>query len=219
MRGPSTVLANGTVSGTFFDGAARLRVTYRSKNYVIRNDIQNTAWGQGEIGRYVERKPNYAIQGIVIPATSTNMLFIVGTTTPIGQGGIRLMPVASWDYIWHDVPFYPSTAIEAIVGTTNSDTFDGIAGFPEFPPGTLLCQAPDIEMRRNACGQMAFRVRWRLDYRPQGWNTFPAYFNNKFGLYEATFGGGVPAADGSNLVYQPFPFAGLFALQSAFVFG
>lgn len=219
-RGPTPTPLDGTLSGSWSDGVAKLRVTYRQRPYVIRNDLQNAVWQQGELGRYVERQPRYAIQGVPLynVSKSGQQLIFTAAAPPgiagqvVPEAGMMLMPTASWIYRWHDVPFYPDVAIATIVGRVNSDEFDGIAVFPSFPPGTLLCQAPEIKMRRNACGQPSFDVSYILDYRPDGWNNFPAASSDPTKrFFPATWGGGAPAADGSNLVFKPTPFINLFA--------
>lgn len=222
---PGLVFAEQPGTGVFSDGAATLRVTYRQRPYVVRNDAQNNANGQGELGRWVERQPKYAIQGLPLYnlATSTTagnqLKFSEGFPgTVVPEAGVMLVPTGAWQYIWHDVPFYPAATIEACQGKVNAADFDGIAGFPSFPAGTLLCQAPEISWRRNACGQIAFRIVWNLDYRPadgKGWNGFPAG-DGKF--YTATWGGGAPADDGSNLVFKPADFSLLFAVGETFAF-
>lgn len=221
-RGPTPTKLDGSLSGDWYDGVATLRVTYRARPYIVRNDVQNAAWGQGELGRYVERQPRYAINGLPLAniANSTQQLIFVNTAPAVvvPEPGIVLVPTASWYYRWHDVPFYPSFAIANVIGKVNANTFDGIAGFPAFPPGTLLCQAPEIKQRRNACGQVAFDISWILDFRENGWNSFPATLNGKFDYYPATFGGGAPAADGSNLVFKPADFGLLFAPDKSFAF-
>lgn len=204
------------VAGNFSDGVATLRVTYRQRPYVVRNDQQNAANPQGELGRYVEREPKYAIQGIPLYSIAKQgQLYFVGTTTPVPEAGVMLVPTVSWRYTHWDLPYYPSAAIAACVGCINRETFDGVAGFPAFDPGTLLCQAPEISWRRNACGQVAFRVTWILDHRSPGWNYFPQATG---GFALATFGGGQPAANGSNLVFTPADFSQLFQVGEAFAF-
>ena len=220
-RGASPVSASGALSGDWADGVAKLRVTYRSRPYVVRNDVQNAAWGQGELGRYVERVPRYAIQAIPlanIAKTGQQLLFAATTPfagIPVPEPGILLVPTASWIYRWHDVPFYPAGVFRNLVGRVNLTGFDGILGFPLFPAQTLLCQAPEIRFRRNACGQPTFDISFILDYRESGWNQFVA----SDGFYHfATWGGGQPADDGSNLVFGLAEFADLFANDQQFPF-
>ncbi len=224
-RGPTPMPLDGTLSGEFLDGVAKLRVTYRPKPYIVRNDAQNAAWESGELGRYVERRPTYAIQGVGLGNVSRsgpNQLKFVASAPPgvagqlIPEAGILIVPTAAWSYIWYDVPFYPSQAISNCMGRVNAATFDGIAGFPAFPAGTLLCQAPDIQQGRNACGSPSFTIYWKLDYREQGWNVFPAG-DGKF--WPATWGGGDPLPDGSNLVFKSADFNQLFAVGLTFPYG
>lgn len=204
--------------GKFNDGKAKLRATFRGVPYVMRSDAQQSLSLQTEIARYVERVPRYAIQGIPLANVGTGkngQLFFVGTKTLVPEAGVLLMPTASWIYRWHDVPFYPTKAIGACMGQVNSDSFDGVSGWPLFPPGTLLCQAPEIHMQRNAAGQAAFNIDWILDFRPQGWNFFPAADGQ---FKPATFGGGPPALDGSNLVFKPAKFSQLFQAGAPFFY-
>lgn len=219
---PGIVFAEQAGPGVFSDGVATIRVTYRQRPYVVRNDTQNDAYKQGELGRYVERQVDYAIQGVplanVAKADKAKPLaFAAGPYKgdPIPEAGVMLIPTSSWRYVWHEVPFYPSLAIAACQGGINAAVFDGIAGFPAFPVQTLLCQAPKITWRRTACGQIAFRVEWLLDFRTQGWNSFPAGDGN---FYPATWGGTPPAADGSNLVFKPVDFSQLFTVGKTFAF-
>ena len=216
---PATVWAEKQ-GNVFSDGMAKLKATFRTVPYVVRSDLQMAnsadAQFQGELCRYVERVPRYAIQGIPLASIAkASQLYFVGTTTLVPEAGVLLMPTQSWRYTWHDVPFYPSTAIESAVGRINKDPFDGVAGWPLFPAGTLLCQAPEIIMKRNASGAAAFDVTWILDYRPQGWNYFPT---GAAGFALATFGGLPPAPDGSNLVFKPAPFGILFSPGPAIFF-
>lgn len=224
---PGLVFAEQAMPGVFSDGAATLRVTYRRKPFIIRNDTQqaanNPAGGannQGELGRYVERVPQYAIQGIPLfnIVQQGQQLKFTDDQTIVPEAGVMLIPTASWKYIWHDVPFYPSAAILACQGMINAAPFDGLSGWPQFPTGTLLAQSPEIRMARNAAGQPSFTISWTLDYRPAGglgWNAFPK-LNGKF--QTATFGGGPPAADGSNLVFKTADFGQLFAVGTTFAF-
>lgn len=204
----------------FSDGMAKIRATFRGVPYVIRNDTQQALLEQqelaGELGRYTERRPRYAIQGIpLINIARNGQLIFVGSKTPqtpkgilVPEAGVLLMPTASWLYTWHDVPFHPSAAILACQGRVNLKPFDGLVGFPAFPAQTILCQAPEIHTKRNASGAVSFDVTWTLDFRPEGWNSFPTA-NATFAL--ATFGGDPPAPDGSNLVFKPADFGLLFA--------
>lgn len=211
-----SVFAEQFSPGVFADGKAKFRVTFRQRPYIVLNDAQCAAAGFGEVGRYVEREPDYAIQGLPlnsIKGTGLQLKFyegpLIGQTLP--EAGVMLMPTASWRYTWHDVPFYPTTAIAQCQGRINSVPFDGAQGWPLFDPGTLLCQAPKIRKRRNASGQMAFTVTWILDYRPMGWNMFPAGNGAFFG---ASWGGGPPLDDGANLVFQMTDFAQLFQVDA-----
>jgi hypothetical protein len=218
---PATVYAeksHGAGVDVFSDGMAKIRAQFRSLPYVVRNDTQQALLSaeeeEGELGRYVERVPKYAIQGIPLlnvvkaAASTAAALKFVYNQAPVPEAGVLLMPTQSWHYIWHDVPFYPSAAIQSIMGRINYTYFDGLVGFPLHPPGTLLCQAPEIKTKRNVLGQVVFDVVWILDYRPQGWNYFPTAAG-AFAL--ATFGGGPPANDSSNLVFKEAPFELLFA--------
>lgn len=205
-------------SGRFSDGAAKIRVTFRPRPYVVQNDAQMQQNGKGEIGRYVERQPRYAIQGVPlakIAASGKILKFDQGpyAQTAIPEAGVLLVPTGSWKYVWHDVPFYPQAAILACQGKCNAEPFDGVTGYPQFPAQTILCQAPEIVMKRNASGQPAFTVTWVLDYRPQGWNKFPAGDGN---FYQATWGGTGNTAD---LVFQPTDFGQLFQVGTTFAFG
>lgn len=225
VRLPGLVFAEQRETGVFLDGVATLRATYRPRPYIVRNDAQNNAYGQGEIGRYVERIPRYAIQGMPLANIALKGgLKLIQSQILVPEAGVMLVPTASWIYRWRDVPFYPREAILNCVGKVNSAEFDGIAGWPPFPAQNLLCQAPEIRMKRNACGQPAFDIDWILDYRPSltkdgdalGWNAYP----NATGDFEiGTFGGGAPAADGSNLVFKPTDFGQLFAVGETFAFG
>jgi hypothetical protein len=131
-----------------------------------------------------------------------------------------IVPNGSWTYSWIDVPFYPAAAILACQGKVNASTFDGIAGFPAFPPQSLMCMAPEVRMRRNAVGQPSFDIDWILDYRPAGGLGWNGFFRADTQQYEyATFGGGPVKADGSNLVFKTADFGQLFQVGETFAFG
>jgi hypothetical protein len=217
-------LGGNELGYVFADGQAKLRATFRQRPYIVQNDTQMLATGKGEISRYVERESRYAIQGLplqnVAKADPANqLLFIPGGPYAgklIPEAGVILLPTASFQYVWNEVPFYPLAAIAACQGRVNSQDFDGLRGWPLLPAGTALCQAPEIKVRRNICGQMSFTVTWILDYREMGWNQFPAGDGN---FYTATWGGGPPADDGSNLVFKPTDFGQLFEVPNASPWG
>lgn len=207
----------GTPGAQYSDGIAKLRATFRQRSYIVQSDADAQGNGVGELGRYVERQAHYAIQGIPLSKVALSGQQLKFTEAPfagqaIPEPGILVNPTASFHYIWHDVPFYPSDALGACQGGVNAADFDGTAGWPSFGAETLLCQAPEISWKRNICGNVAFTIKWVLDFRPQGWNAFPA---SDGGFYTATFGGGAPAPDGSNLVYKLVDFGKLFQVPAA----
>ena len=214
--------------GSFSDGMAHLRVKYRSLPYSVYNDKDTRDAGKGELLRYVEREPDFAIQGLPlnsVKGTGSLLTFYEGPAgikgVQVPEAGVLLMPTASWRYVWHDVPFFPRTAILNCMGRVNAAPFDGVAGWPTFAPGTLLCQAPRIRRRRNMFLGTTFDIEWRLDERsPAGWNLFPAGDGN---FYGASWGGAAPDASGSNLVFKEVDFndpaIGLFHVEPANVWG
>lgn len=211
-------------SGTWSEGKARFKLAFRQRDYIVMTDAQAAGYDQGELVRYVERRPHYAIQGLplanIAKAGPKQLKFAEGPQgvlgAPIPEAGIMLLPTASYEYTWHELPFWPTAAITACQGKVNADWFDGVQGWPKFPPQTLLCQAPDISMRRTRCGQFGFRAKYILDFRPDGWNKFP---DGTGVMRLATFGGDPAAADGSNLVFKPADFGKLFQIAGASPWG
>jgi hypothetical protein len=201
------------VGQAFQDGMAKVRATFRERPYSVANDQQTFVQNQGEIFRYVERDIQYAIQGLPLNnvANSGNQLKFFGgpfNGNLVPEAGVMILPAATYHYTWHEVPFYPTVAIQNCMGRVNEFTFDGVQGWPALAPQTLLCQSPEIKKYRTCCGQWAFRVKWVLDYKPQGWNNFPAGDGN---FYPATFGGGAPdLVAGTNLVFKVADFGQLF---------
>lgn len=98
-------------------------------------------------------------------------------------------------YRWHDVPDVPEDGIKACVGTINSTVFDQPwvsqagnsigGGKPSgYEIGTLYCEAPKKERKRNCVGRVTWTIEYTLLYRAQGWLNFPAQDGN---FYRAQF--------------------------------
>jgi hypothetical protein len=111
----------------YADGLARYEVTYRPRDYELREDseIGNPF---DELNRYVTRDSVYAISSLPVPSTSGGLKFV---GLPAGNNGIPdsiagqlLLPVTELTYVWHEVPDVPETAIGNCVGRVNDEAFD-----------------------------------------------------------------------------------------------
>jgi hypothetical protein len=164
--------------GAFYDGAARIKVTFRKPPYEILTDAELALLNPPitEAKRYVTREKAWAIQALPLAkVVGQQLLFTAGPYAGlvIPEAGVLLQGTQQLVYTWHQVPDVPETAHRACLGRVNASQFDPVYGRPAYPPGTLLCQAPKVERKEMVTGRVAWEITYRFDYRPQGWNFFP----------------------------------------------
>jgi hypothetical protein len=204
----------------FSDGRALLRATFRPRNYSMLTDAAVALLGAPtELHRYVERDEEAGMEALplakLVGADPALILKFAGppdpATNPYGgsqipEAGVKQLPLATLNYVWHDVPDPPRsivTGFRACLGKVNSKNFDGFGGAPVYPPETLLCLPWRLQRKCGPTGRIVWRVGYRLAFRPQTWNRFPAGDGN---FYLATFGGDV----NGDRVYSEADFDQLF---------
>lgn len=210
----------------FLDGRAKMKVTYRSRDYEVRSDadaeraristeLVTRTPCPTELTRYVSRKWSYSISAIPLPLGKggTVLKFSEGPAGVLGQevkaGPPLLLPRKQITYTWHHVPDVPHAAIDACLGRTNLNKFDGVPGYELFEPDTLLMQPPEINRMRSVDGRICWEIIYKFDFNPLGWNTFPAANGRS---YPATYGGGGVGAD--NTPYLPADYNALWRLPA-----
>jgi hypothetical protein len=193
-----------------------LRVVYRHRDYELREDADAWERDEGELSRYVSRFFRVAILHLQLASLSTLLKFTEGPheNTEIPEAGVKLFPTVQLTMVWNQVPDVPWDAINACTGHVNAETFDGAPGYRSYPPGTLLCQAPEVKRLKSIVGRVIWEIIYRFDYRgsvlaadgtPATWNHFPAGDGQ---LYKAAFPAAVPvypSADFDSLFVAPAP--------------
>lgn len=166
------------------ENCCNVRVRYTHRDYEIRNDA--AAWQQPtrELSRYVSRFFKPAIIHLPLARLTNNLKFIEGEfiNQVIPEAGAKLLPTLQLTMVWHQVPDIPWDAFNACTGRINANAFDGAPGYRSYPPGTLLCQAPEVKRMRSVTGRVIWQMTYRFDYRgnltalngaPVTWNHFP----------------------------------------------
>jgi hypothetical protein len=170
-------------------GAVRYACHYRPLEYFTMSDwdVYHPASplstnGQKELNRNVKRGRVYATKSLNIPHGT--LKFVEGPFN--GQmipesGEVRIVPIPALTFTWIDVPGLPNEDINFCIGTINLDTFDGLRGYPSYPPGTLLCLSPSQpEERRGPTGRKMYTITYHMLYNQNGWNSFPADDGNYY---------------------------------------
>lgn len=186
-------------------------VTYQAVDFEIRD---TSYLPSSEMSRWVTRNYTYAVQALSVP---TNRLRFADGSGPISEGGIFVSKTQELTYLWREVPDVPEQAIQATIGHVNAAPFDGDPGFPTYPPGTLLCMAPEKTRHRGPTGRITWDISYKFLYRdngtptaPAGHNFFPNTSKQSLTWVLATFDG---TPTGPTL-YQPADFTQLFTVPN-----
>jgi hypothetical protein len=172
--------------------SALVRLTYRDLDYIVMTDQEVTTRGgptvtTPELARYVHRKvePTAAF----LPLPKGVITFVsgpqAGRTIDDNTANVILFR-QELTYTWIDVPAPPFDAFKACTGHVNQADFDGARGFPLYPAGTLLCQAPRYTRRRTPLGMFTYDVEYHFLYNPDKWNFLPA---NNGTFYQVSYDG------------------------------
>ncbi|MCC6421625.1 MAG: hypothetical protein IT429_25680 [Gemmataceae bacterium] len=159
----------------------KVQVTYRSLPYTVRTD-QELLDMHGkfptvpyELQRYVTRERTYAVNAIPLPGLAFKWAEGKFSGASVPENAVQLLfPTGALRYTWHSVPVVPDDAISSCEGKVNKEPFDGAKGARTYPPGTLLCQAPQVKLNpRSLTGARTYDITYVFLYRPTGWNKLP----------------------------------------------
>ncbi len=207
---PGRVIVEQTTppSERFSDGRALIRATYRPRDYTILSDEDLDRTGRDELRRHVTRQIDYGLEAIPLARLAQNgtvLKFAEGKykDNVIPEAGVQQAPIATLHYTWQEVPDPPHAAFTACLGRVNADPFDGFGGAPVYPAETLLCMPWKLDRKCGPTGRVSWQIHYRLSYRPQKWNRFPAADGN---FYLATWGGLVTG----DRAYKTADFGALF---------
>ncbi len=168
---------------TFGDGMARVRITFRYRDYAVLSDTACETLGKGELGRYVRRTEEFALEGLAlarIGATQLKFAEAPVTGTIVPEAGVVQLATATLTYEWIDVPDRPLMAYARCVGKTNAEPFDGLHGAPLYPAETLFCLPWRTRRTVSTRGRVTWQIQYRLAFRPQKWNRFPYMAGSAF---------------------------------------
>jgi hypothetical protein len=179
------------------DGYARYHVVFTPARggMTIRNDgeVAQLKDSKGELERYCIREIKNSVQALPLPAGSIIFSDPAApariNNTEIPESASFLLYFSSvYRITFCDVPDVPWDAIDACVGTTNANPFDGARGAlrpTPFPAGQMLLQAPPSIIRKNhITGRFVHDVVFEWLIRPQTWGSLPAsdgkFYNVQF---------------------------------------
>lgn len=193
-------------SRKYRDGRARLRATFRARDYTILSDPDMA--GGNELRRYISRDEDFGLEALPLArlaAAGNRLMYSEGpfAGADIHEAGVKQYPLATLTYTWHNVPDPPRTAYYACLGKVNKNPFDGFGGAPVYPAETLQCLPWKLKRKTGPTGRVQWQIQYRFSFRPQKWNRFPAGDGQH---YKATFGGGAAG----DTIYQKADFDQLF---------
>lgn len=169
---------------------ALLSVSYSQLPYQIYSDrelkaITGTFPDEGSLLRFVSLDQQTAAKYQTIPAFGNLVWDIAagapGALAPDGKPQSLTLKATTilfeGDVVitWHEVPYdaYPISAINHLVGKTNSSPFGHPLSIPGvYPAKTLVCGPPRKKMRRLRDGSLGFDITYAFKYYPLGANTF-----------------------------------------------
>lgn len=209
------MLADGTpIEPTYNDGFAICRLTYTPRDYAILTDAQ-MAGRNYELRRYVSRSEEPALYGLplarLVQGGALQLRFAEGPFAGqvVPEAGVKQFATATLVYTWHEVPDLPRRVMWDTLGHINATPFDGFAGYPLWPAGTLLCLPWRVRRGTGASGRVCWTVQFRFMYRPDGWNKLPASDGK---LYLATFTNNAAGDPNGDPIYPKSELANLFTI-------
>jgi len=180
--------AAGPGGGSFSDGMALIKATFRELPYEIRDDASRDMHPVGEQSRWIERNFEPAVEALPLARllAANPLIFISGpySGNTIVEPGAMLLRTIQVRYVWHQVPDPPVTIFDTTIGTINQALLYAGPNRPGFPAGTALFLQPQTRRGRSAAGSVTFTVNLRWLVRLTGWNNFPAANGN---FYPAAF--------------------------------
>lgn len=144
---------------------AEYAVTYTPRDYEVSSDTDTPDNGFGELNRYLS--VYYTPSGSNQPYAGSHFHWVSTPTEPLPINATPALTIPKMElhYLWREVPRLERPTILKTIGKCNNRLFSG-----QYPPETLLCEAPKISQIRTATGNFVFNIEYIFVYREKTWN-------------------------------------------------